>query len=43
MLKTAKAARLFEVTRFEPEMQEMGAIIQEAAAVVAEAVRSCGR
>lgn len=38
MLKTAKAVRLFEVTRFEPEMREMGAIIQEAATVVAEAV-----
>lgn len=38
MLKTAKAVRLFEVTRFEPEMREMGAIIQEAAAVVAEAI-----
>jgi hypothetical protein len=38
MLKTAKAVRLFEVSRFEPEMREMGAVIQEAAGVVAEAL-----
>ena len=38
MLKMAKAVRLFEVTRFEPEMREMGVIIQEAASVVAEAM-----
>jgi uncharacterized protein Yka (UPF0111/DUF47 family) len=36
MLKMAKAVRRFEVTSFEPEMREMGAVIQEAAAVVAE-------
>ncbi len=38
MLKTAKAVRRFEVTQFEPEMREMGAVIQEAASVVAEAM-----
>ncbi|QEE38774.1 MULTISPECIES: DUF47 domain-containing protein [unclassified Methylobacterium] len=38
MLKMAKAVRLFEVTRFEPEMREMGVVIQEAASVVAEAL-----
>ncbi|WP_267360580.1 MULTISPECIES: DUF47 family protein [unclassified Methylobacterium] len=38
MLKTAKAVQLFEVTTFEPSMRQMGAVIQEAAAVVAEAL-----
>ncbi|GJD34995.1 DUF47 domain-containing protein [Methylobacterium aerolatum] len=38
MLKMAKAVRRFEVTRFEAEMREMGVIIEEAAAVVAEAL-----
>ncbi|MHB2207039.1 DUF47 domain-containing protein [Methylobacterium sp. CM6257] len=38
MLKTAKAVQLFEVTVFQPEMREMGAIIQEAARVTAEAL-----
>ncbi|SDO34148.1 hypothetical protein SAMN05216360_12011 [Methylobacterium phyllostachyos] len=38
MLKTAKAVQLFEVTTFEPPMREMGAVIEEAAAVVAEAL-----
>jgi uncharacterized protein len=38
MLKTAKAVQLFEVTAFEPAMREMGAVIQEAAYVVAEAL-----
>ena len=38
MLKTAKAVQLFEVTAFEPAMREMGAVIAEAAAVVAEAL-----
>lgn len=38
MLKTAKAVRRFEVTRFEPEMREMGVVIGEAASVVSEAL-----
>lgn len=38
MLKTAKAVQLFEVTTFEPAMREMGAVIQEAAQVTAEAL-----
>lgn len=38
MLKTAKAVQLFEVTTFEPAMREMGAVIQEAARVTAEAL-----
>lgn len=38
MLKTAKAVRLFEVTRFEAEMREMGVVIGEAASVVSEAM-----
>jgi uncharacterized protein len=38
MLKTAKAVQLFEVGAFEPSMRAMGAVIQEAAAVVAEAL-----
>jgi uncharacterized protein len=38
MLKTAKAVQLFEVTAFEPAMREMGAVIAEASAVVAEAL-----
>ena len=38
MLKTAKAAQLFEVRSFEPSMQEMSRIITQAAAVTNEAV-----
>ena len=38
MQKTAKAAQLFEVTRFEPPMGEMAGIIVEAAARTREAV-----
>ena len=38
MQKTAKAVQLFEVTRFQPPMQQMAAIILEAATVTAEAV-----
>ena len=38
MKKTAKTALLFEVSRFEPPMREMGDIIAEAAAITAEAV-----
>lgn len=38
MQKTAKAAQLFEVTTFEPPMQEMGAIILEAAKITDEAM-----
>ena len=38
MLKTAKAAQLFEVRSFEPSMQEMSRIIVQAAAVTNEAV-----
>jgi hypothetical protein len=38
MLKTAKAVQLFEVTAFEQAMRQMGAVIQEAASVVAEAL-----
>jgi predicted phosphate transport protein (TIGR00153 family) len=38
MQKTAKAVELFEVRSFEPAMREMGAIIQEAAGVMHEAV-----
>jgi uncharacterized protein len=38
MQKTAKAVELFEVRAFEPAMREMGAVIQEAAAVTAEAL-----
>jgi uncharacterized protein len=38
MQKTASAAELFEVASFEPEMQEMGAIILEAAQVTEQAV-----
>ena len=38
MLKTAKAAQLFEVRSFEPSMQEMSRIIMQAAAVTNEAV-----
>ena len=37
MQKTAKTVQLFEVSRFEPPMQEMGAIIVEAAARTREA------
>lgn len=38
MHKTAKAIALFEVTRFEPHMREMGQTIVEAARLTAEAV-----
>jgi predicted phosphate transport protein (TIGR00153 family) len=38
MQKTAKAVELFEVRTFQPAMREMGAVIQEAAGVMAEAV-----
>lgn len=38
MLKTAKAAQLFEVRSFEPSMHEMSRIIKQAAAVTNEAV-----
>jgi predicted phosphate transport protein (TIGR00153 family) len=38
MLKTAKAVQLYEVTAFEPQMREMGTVIQEAARVTAEAL-----
>ena len=38
MQKTAKAALLFEVSRFEPPMREMGDIIVETAAITVEAV-----
>jgi hypothetical protein len=46
MQKTAKAAQLFEVTQFDSFMQQMGAIIIEAAAITNEAVpllRSIGQ
>lgn len=38
MNKTAKTVTLFEVKSFEPEMQEMGGIIVEAARLVLEAM-----
>lgn len=38
MNKTAKTITLFEVKSFQPQMQEMGAIIVEAAKLVLEAV-----
>ncbi len=38
MQKTAKAAQLFEVSRFEVPMREMGEIILEAATITNEAV-----
>lgn len=38
MDRTAKAATLFDVTRFEPQMQDIGGIIVEAARITAEAV-----
>jgi predicted phosphate transport protein (TIGR00153 family) len=38
MNKTAKTIQLFEVRRFEPQMQEMGEIIQQAAGLVLEAM-----
>ena len=38
MQKTAKAAQLFEVSRFEAPMREMGAIILKAATITDEAV-----
>ncbi|HWE45457.1 MAG TPA: DUF47 domain-containing protein [Caulobacteraceae bacterium] len=46
MQKTARATRLFEVTTFEPNMREMGALISAAAKVTADAVpllRDLGR
>lgn len=38
MHKTVKTVRLFEMREFDPLMQEMGAVIVEAAKLVAEAV-----
>lgn len=46
MHKTAKAITLFEVTKFEPQMRDMSAIIVEAAQITAEAMpllRSIGK
>lgn len=38
MHKTVKTIRLFEQKTFDPRMQEMGAVIVEAAALIAEAI-----
>jgi predicted phosphate transport protein (TIGR00153 family) len=38
MNKTAKVITLFEVRKFDPQMQEMGGVILEAASLVLEAV-----
>ena len=38
MHKTVKTVTLFEQTSFEPRMQEMGAVIVEAAQLTAEAI-----
>ncbi len=43
MHKTVKTVRLFETTRFDPLMQEMGGIIVEAAKLVAEAIPLLGK
>jgi uncharacterized protein len=46
MQKTAKSITLFEVASFEPEMREMSALAEQAAALIQEAVpllRSIGR
>jgi uncharacterized protein len=38
MKKTGKAVTLFEVTKFEPQMREMGDLVVKAAALTAEAM-----
>ena len=38
MQKTAKAVQLFEVTRFDPAMQEMGGLILQSATITADAL-----
>ena len=38
MQKTAKAAQLYEVDRFDPSMREMGEIIAQAAAITEQAI-----
>ncbi|KQZ79094.1 nuclease PIN [Mesorhizobium sp. Root157] len=43
MHKTVKTVRLFEMTKFDPLMQEMGTVIVDAAKLVAEAIPLLGK